>query len=455
MRGDPSLRAALILAVVSVAAAPASRAADGGTMLELLKVLRDNGTISPQAYEVLRRTAQAESAQARKEIEEQVESASADQVEVNTRGKLEVNSPGEDFKVQLGGKVQVDGALYDDDRADLGSGTEIRRARLFMKGTMWRLWDYKLQYDFTGTGIGGIRDAYISYTGWRPAKVTFGHFKEPFSLENMTSDKYVTFIERSLNNTLNTGRNLGLGVDTHGASWSAHASLTGTGVDRTGSGPGGEVDEGWGVAGRATWAPWHEKTRVLHLGFGATWRDTGQAEGLRFRERPESHVTDTRLVDTGAGTISADSFTRLGAEAALVHGPFSLQGEYVRVNVDRTSGGADPAFDGWYVEGSWFLTGESRNYSVSKGAFGRVKPNSNLGGGGIGAWQAALRFSSLDLGDEDVDGGREHDLTVGLNWKPTPNIRFMANYIRVLDVEGGPHPGDEPGVFTIRGQVDF
>jgi len=80
----------------------------------------------------------------------------------------------------------------------------------------------------------------------------------------------------------------------------------------------------------------------------------------------------------------ASSHQKYGLEAALVMGPFSLQGEYIRVDVD-TSTGTDPAFSGYYAYASWFLTGESRPYA--EGKFNRVKAD--------GAWELAVRFSSL------------------------------------------------------------
>jgi phosphate-selective porin OprO/OprP len=124
--------------------------------------------------------------------------------------------------------------------------------------------------------------------------------------------------------------------------------------------------------------------------------------------------------------------------------------------VDRDiSTNPDLDFSGFYVEGGWFLTGESMNYKPSSGKYSRVTPKGIVGKGGIGAWQVALRFSSLDLTDEDISGGEEDNFTLGLNWYATPNIRFTANYVNVLDVEGGSNDGDEPESFQIRSQVEF
>jgi Phosphate-selective porin O and P len=85
--------------------------------------------------------------------------------------------------------------------------------------------------------------------------------------------------------------------------------------------------------------------------------------------------------------------------------------------------------------------------------FKNPKPKGIVGKGGIGAWELLARYSTLDLSDEDVDGGEEDNVTVGINWYPTPNFRFMANYVRVLDLDGGDFDGAEPDAFLLRAQA--
>ena len=65
------------------------------------------------------------------------------------------------------------------------------------------------------------------------------------------------------------------------------------------------------------------------------------------------------------------------------------------------------------------------------------------------------RFSEIDLNDDGVSGGRERDITAGLNWYPNPYIRLMANYIHVLDIEGGLHDHEDLDIFQVRAQVAY
>jgi phosphate-selective porin OprO/OprP len=261
-------------------------------------------------------------------------------------------------------------------------------------------------------------------------------------------------MERGLPNAFSPGRDIGISASTHGEKWGTKAGFYFDGVKNDNS----PDAQGWGVTGRFHFAPMMEDENVIHLGAAASYRGDGDDE-IRFRERPESHVTSTRLVDTG--TISDYSNqTLLGAEAAAVFGPFSMQGEYMQTSIDVDGPGSDPDFSGWYVFGSYFLTGEHRPYKASSGTFGRVKPESIVGKGGHGAWEVAARYSSIDLDDGGIEGGEEDNITVGLNWYATPNIRFMANYIRAstdpTSVDKYPSAGDEDAnIYQLRGQIDF
>ncbi len=442
----------LVLMLVLYGPAFALSAAENSALLELLKALHENGTINADTYRLVTQIAEQELSSQQAEIKQAAATASEQHARSAAREEIEqvaktMKKSGPD--VRLGGRIQVDAAAYGEDVARHNDGTEIRRARLFASGSLSDYWKYKLQYEFTSTGRSGIQDAYLDYTGLEAFDIRLGHFKEPFSLQNMTSSKTITFMERGLPHVFAEGRNLGLQLHRGGQNWNLYGGVYGDGRDGASS----DNDEGMGLSGRGTWAPLLDDDNIVHLGASASYRATGSVDTLRFRERPESHVTDTLLVDTG--TFDASSYGRYVAELAWVHGAFNLQGEYYYTTVDREIGAnPDLDFSGLYAELGWFLTGESMNYRKS-GNFGRVSPKHAVGQGGPGAWQLAARYSQLDLTDEDINGGEADSFTLGVNWFATPEIRFTANYVSVLDVDGGPSDGDEPDVFQLRAQVEF
>jgi phosphate-selective porin OprO and OprP len=159
-----------------------------------------------------------------------------------------------------------------------------------------------------------------------------------------------------------------------------------------------------------------------------------------------------RLIDTGTIGDVKDT-TKFGLEFAYQAGPFSVEAEYFNVDVNR-SAGEEPSFSGYHVQASYVLTGESRGYRG--GVFRGVSPS-----GPRGAWEVAARFSSVDLVDSGFTGGEQENLTLGLNYYASANVRFMVNYI-FIDVKdstavpnGVTVGSDKPNVLLARVQYHF
>lgn len=394
--------------------------------------------------------------------EKAIAASGASDVKVSTQGGIKVETADGDFSAQLGGRVQADAAFYGQDKSRMGDGTQIRRLYVTLGGTVMKDWDYKAEVDF-GNNATSIRDAYIAYNDLGPFKVTAGHFKEPFGLEELASDNYITFLERATNDSAFVpSRHVGAQLATNGGNWSAAFGAFG---GTAGTDPSGEGDEGFDLTGRATFDPYLAETDVVHLGVGVRYRDPN-SETTTLSSKPESNVTGASFVTTGS-LAGIENMVAVGPEAAAVYGPLSLQGEFMRQYVYRATPRDDLTFDGWYVYGSYFLTGESRPYDPKSGTFGRVKPLKNAGSGGYGAWEVAVRYSLLDLTNGSVSGGTERNVTAGLNWYANPYVRVMFNYVHVNNdnkatgnsanlLPSESFAGDDdPNVYQVRAQVYF
>ena len=344
--------------------------------------------------------------------------------------------------LRFGGRLMLDYAFFDDDVRDLENGSEVRRARIFVDGDLAPGWSYKLQADFANDGEADIKDAYLKYKNLGPGSLIIGSYKQPFGLEELISSKYITFIERSSTNAFTISRRLGVGYQQSGDAYQFHVSIFGEGAN---SGD----QEGSGVAGRVTWRPYRPADdQFFHLGIAVAREEPerNDADVFRLRARPEVHVTDTRLIDTG--TLSdVDSVTRIGLEAAMVQGRWSAQAEYLTADVDRR-GAPDSDFNGYYVYASYFLTDDRRPYKSSSAVFDRVKPS-----GSNGAWELGVRYSNMDLNDGLVTGGRMRNLTLAVNYYVTSRLRFSGNLISVdTDDNVG---NDDPRAMVFRAQYDF
>lgn len=339
--------------------------------------------------------------------------------------------------IEFGGRLHVDGALYDQDAVELGSGTEIRRARLFAEGAIADGWDYKLEFDFNDGDVTPT-DTYVQYNGLPLGKIKVGQFKMPFSLEEQTSSRFITFMERAMINEFVPGRRIGVGYEVTQDGLTFGAALFGQQAGDS------AVDEGAGAAVRAAYAFEPRRGALVHLGIGAVHEEPETTETgtdiIRIRARPESHVTGLRLVDTGEIT-DAQSRTSLGLEFAAVYGSLSAQAEYMKQSVETASGDFD--FDGYYAYLSWFPGGESRPYKGGK--FDRVQAEN--------AWEFGARFSSMDLSDGVVAGGEEDNITFGVNYYVNPYLHLMLNYIMVESEHGA--VSDDPDILQARLSLDF
>jgi phosphate-selective porin OprO/OprP len=382
------------------------------------------------------------------------EDTSGEVLEVAWKDGSSFESPDKRFKAKIGGRLHVHnvlGDVPDEIRAfDIpGPGSVIgewrptfffRRARLFLEGDIDEHVKFKLQVDFAG-GDADFKDASVQLHGlkgclgcWMPT-VTVGQFKEPFSLEELTSSNYITMVERSVMNTLVPGRSLGVMLSD--SFWQDRATLS-VGVFAAD----GEDDElgvaewrkGWALTARATTVPLARDTcHLLHLGASASYREVPD---LRLRARPDTG-TGIRFVDTG--TMDMDATTLLGVEAAVVWGSLSLQAEHTWAFVDAPTLG-DPQFSAWYAMASWFVTGEARNYRFSSGAFDKVKPCVDFfekEGCCLGAVELKARYGTIDLTDGLVTGGRLEAFTAGVNWYLNTSTRLMLEYVHAIP----DHPG--------------
>ena len=410
-------------------------------------------------------------------------------VEIKKDGGIEFKSRDGNFKMAVNGRMQVDSQVNVNQNlpnnfvtgagsqmpATLDNGVGLRRGRLGIEGTFFKNTDYKFEYDFTrgnGSTGAGVTDAFVRYNFSKPLSVKFGAFKEPFSLEEATSNRYITFIERNMaTNTfvdnLNTYK-MGIGANYAEEQWQIGASLQTEPVGFNGASNssintnggsnrnGGSGDTNWEANMRVSGMPWMaSKTQFLHIGASGSYLNinnnyksdnTFSNGGISFANSIGGNVDRQNILNTGAlttgnlgaiGSRQVKYLTRFGAESALVYGPFSAQGEYIQTDFSGT-GYHNESLNGYYGYMTYFLTGESRAYKSSTGAWDRLKPTHNFDmKGGWGAWEVAAGYDAMNLNSGVIQGGRASTAKFGINWYPNPHVRFMANYIHALDLNTG------------------
>lgn len=367
-----------------------------------------------------------------------------------SRKGVRIQSDDGNFGLRLRGRAHLDAILADSGLTRYDDRFEMRRLRLGVLGTLYESWRFKVEREFAAARH-GWRAVWLSYDGFERTRIVAGNQFVRASLETATSSDNRTFMERSLANALSPGTLLGVAVRWHADSGTVMGGVYREPLpgddDETGDSSDKRDADHVSYIARTTYAPWHENRRVLHLGVWGEYRDVDRGSDYRLRTRPETGAGE-RLVNT-RNMKDVDTAWTVGLQTAGVLGPFSVQAEYLRTDLDRSKR-SDPTFSGWYAEGSYFLTGESRRYSVKRGGFGRVRPKR-----WFGAWQLAARYSAVDLENAGIDGGEEHDVTLGLNWYIDRNFRVMFNAVFADADRARDGRGDNPRFYQMRLQAAF
>jgi phosphate-selective porin OprO/OprP len=375
------------------------------------------------------------------------------------RGAPQFTGPsGWSFKPR--GRIQYDaGSVSSPDGIEdrgLGFSNELRRARIGVEGTMPGGFGYVLEAD-VATGEVELADAYLSYKASPEVGLVIGQHNNFQSLEEVTSSRFTTFIERAaFTDAFNFERRLGLSATYTGGDFLAQGGVF---TDNVGDLDNDENDS-TSFDARLVYAPKSGETQ-LHFGGSAHYRMSGTlaetGNTTRYRQRPLIHSTDTRFIGTPA--LRVENETHYGLEAAMISGPFHAAAEVHWLNADAISPERSPNLFGGYAELGYYLTGETRGYR--NGRFDRTTVRRPVGqNGGLGAFQLNFRYDHLDLNSGNIVGGRQNGYQAALIWIPQDYVRFMINYAHLSydDAATAAAGGERDyGVSVIgaRAQIDF
>lgn len=301
------------------------------------------------------------------------------------------------------------------------------------------------------------RDVYVNYRQFDAIRLQGGQFKIPLSLDENTSSANLDFTYRSRVATqLAPGRDRGIML--HGRPFTRLLRYE-IGVfeqdgrnARTSSTE--RVHGGRTVAGRVTVQPFAgRKSELADLRAGAAFTTSELPEGfpaLRGETALEARFYRGDVWVNGRRR-------RTGLELRWRPGPFSVQAEYIRSEDERRGESVENTDlssligDGWYVSGTWLVTGERK-----AGLDDPTRPL--LPGTGSGAVELAVRIEALRFrsgadGEPPstsaranvIAGNALHSSTYGVNWYLNRWMKVQLNFIRerIDDPIQGPLPDRE------------
>lgn len=366
--------------------------------------------------------------------------------EATTRGGFRIVSSDNVYAMNLGGRVHLDYGYVDPDQiaADQDvSGFYLRRAYLTLTGHAQSV-KYKFEVDFRGPAI--AREIWFGTDAFG-GEVQIGHIRPAYGMEMLTSSNDLPFIERQFisKDTLMTGREFQNGVvykmhrDDFGlitSFYSANAAQDETAVAT----PNGSQ----AAAFRVFYTPINDEEVTLHVGAAYDYAAYAEAgDGNDVRARAVSRFGPRQTIVSAADYDTHDTMI---FELAGRIGPVFGQGEYA---IAQYAGPMlEQQVDAWYLEGTYFLTGEVKPYSASGGSFKAPKELVRPG-----AIELKLRYASIENRDA-VDRPRARGMTAGFNYYRSPTVRFLLDYNRGSYLLNGA-PDDSPWAVVGRAQFVF
>jgi len=378
-----------------------------------------------------------------------------------TKGGLTIKSDDGRFEANVGGRIHYDYATFSIDNpvtaatAGKANGPYLRRAYLTLSGKAYGF-KYKLENDFAGAGSTvSSKDIWIGRDLPNDlGTIRVGHMQMAYGMESLTSSNDLLFTERPFisNNTIYAGREYQTGamynIASNGFTAMADVYDANPTADKDATSSGG----GRGFGARVTYAPLVSEGSVVHVGLSY------DAASFRLATSPlpagpgSSDISATAAGRNGPKFLllakGYEKQNTLDVELAGAFGPAFVQAEYAKAKYQDGNLTADSDVDSYYVQASFFVTGETKPYKAANGTFGNPKAK-NID---LGAIELKARYDHAKA--KDVVGEPEAStVSFGANYYLNPNVRFMLDYNLGKTEKAG--VDDKPKALVARAQFTF
>lgn len=395
-----------------------------------LQALRDQIRALEQKLLVLER---------KQELKDEAAAAAAPstpKITVNDKGVTLASADGAN-SLRLRGLVQLDSRTFFGDGAGLTNNAFVlRRARLITEGQFAKNTSFQLVSEFGGSSV-SILDANLNIALSKALQFRLGKFKSPIGLEQLQSDSWTFFNERSIASNLVPNRDLGI------QAWGelaegrvGYAAGVFNGVADAASSTNTDFDNEKDFVARVTFTPFRNDAGSALQGLtfgvaGSVGREKGTA-GRASGYRTDGQQTFFSYLSS----VVADGRNwRVSPQLDYRNGSFGLLGEYVvsTVNVRPNATGAKAELQNqaWQLAAGYVLTGEDSSYN---GVVPRT--NFNLSAGTWGAFEVAGRVARVDVDaaafplftSPASSASQAISTGVGLNWYLSKAVVLKLDY---------------------------
>jgi phosphate-selective porin OprO/OprP len=345
-------------------------------------------------------------------------------------------------QLKLGAYVQADGRFFTQGEGDPVDTFTVRRARIDLRGTMAKYFEFGLQPELAGASF-RLLDAYVNLHFIDEVQLQAGKMKSPVGLEYLRSPTDLLFPEFGLPSLLVPQRDVGIYV--HGE------VLNGTVAYQLGvfngvpDGADGDPDENdqKDYEGRIFLHPLRSLAVAALTDFGIGVAGTiGEQDGAPPSFRTPGRETFFRYVASETATATAaGERTRISPQAHYYYGPVGVFGEYVRSQQEVSDGAesADVVTQAWQVAGS-IVVGGRPGYKATE-----VDAPLDPFNGTWGALELAVRYGELSIDDAAFEGGfadpvasasRAQSFGVAASWWFVRRTRALVSFDRTVFEDG-------------------
>ena len=398
-----------------------------------------------------------------------------------------LQSPDGNNKINVGGYVHFDGRYFLQGGDPGTSQFLFRRARLDIKGKIFKYYEFKFMPDFAGGQV-VIQDAYlnVNYVPW--ARAQAGKYKTPFGIERLQSANALMFIERALPNNLVPNRDLGFmahGQPFYGEMEYQLAIMNGV-VDGGSNNGDIDVNDDKIFAGRLFFLPFKDRPWEVMRGFGFGFAGTyghqrgsvGSPQTPVYRSDGQQTFFNYRTPSSGTApaadnTVVADGNQwRISPQGYWYWGPLGLMWEWDQSNNDYTLANVTQqvTVDSWQTQLSWVITGEDNTYRGTTPA--KNFDPWGITQGKIGAFEVAARYAQLSVDEGVYDNlipgtpntslanpnnaaRKAKSWAIGVNWYMNKMVRLMLDFDYTNFDGGAPNGGDRRSEEVMMSRVQW
>jgi phosphate-selective porin len=313
----------------------------------------------------------------------------------------------------------------DGDEVDL----DLARRRVGVTGSVTSHVEFEVERELDDQG--GWRDAFVNVRANRALQLRAGHFKVPFSREQLTGAGSLDFVDRSrAADLLAPGRSAGVALHGHVAGRAVGYEIGAFLRDGTRTGLPLAAPSEPTFAGRLT----VRSKSWTDLEVGVSTVSTELDEG-RASLRGRSTTKDIFF----APVLVSGRRLRVGGDLDWRPGPLGVRAEFLRADDARQHQGllaeTLPPLRalGWSVAGVWAVAGRRAH----------ARANDRLTVAGLSGLELAVRAEALSFGTPGDAGSQvwtpraellstatERAWTVGVNWTANRFVRVQANAVR-------------------------